>query len=187
MEPSERVGREHALRRAVLAGDESAWRAWYDECFAGLFRYVLWRCGGLRHDADEVVQDTWLTALRRVRHFDPAAGSFAGWLRGIAANLLRNRFRRERLAASACVQFNHVGAEPADAELLRRERAERIARALADLSERHEAVLRAKYLDGRAVADIAAEWRESPKAIESLLTRAREAFRSAYGDPEGTP
>ena len=75
-------------------------------------------------------------------------------------------------------------AEPADAASLRRERAERIARALAGLSERHEAVLRAKYLEGRAVANIAADWHESPKAIESLLTRARDAFRAAYGPVE---
>ncbi len=183
MEPSERVGREQALRRAVLAGDEAAWRAWYDECFGGLLGYVVWRCGGLRDAADEVVQETWLTAVRRVRHFDPVAGPFAAWLRGIAANVLRNRFRRERRAAPPA-RLNHVGAEPADAELLRRERADRLARALAGLSERHEAVLRAKYLDGRAVADIAADWGETPKAVESLLTRAREAFRAAYGNPE---
>jgi DNA-directed RNA polymerase specialized sigma24 family protein len=37
-----------------------------------------------------------------------------------------------------------------------------------------------KYLEGRSVADIAAERGESPKATESLLTRAREAFRQAY-------
>jgi RNA polymerase sigma-70 factor (ECF subfamily) len=187
MEPSERVGREQALRRAVLAGDEAAWRAWYDECFGALLGYVLWRCGGLRDAADEVVQEAWLTAVRRVRHFDPSAGPFAAWLRGIAANLLRNRFRRQRLASSARARLNHVGTEPAEAKLLRRERAERIAHALAELSERHEAVLRAKYLEGRAVADIAAEWRETPKAVESLLTRAREAFRAAYGPPEEPP
>jgi RNA polymerase sigma-70 factor (ECF subfamily) len=188
MQPSERVGRESALRRAVLAGDESAWRAWYDECFDALFAYVLWRCAGLRDAADDVVQEAWLTAVRRVRRFDPAAGPFAAWLRGIAANLLRNRFRRGRrrdiLAPVACTHFTARAPESADAEAMRRERCERVAVALAELSERHEAVLRAKYLEGRAVADIAAEWRESPKAVESLLTRAREAFRAAYGTPE---
>ncbi len=188
MQPSERVGREGALRRAVLAGDESAWRAWYDECFDALFAYVLWRCAGLRDVADEVVQETWLTAVRRVRRFDPEAGPFAGWLRGIAANLLRNRFRRARrqnaLAPLACARFTERAPEPADIAAMRHERAERIARALAELDERHEAVLRAKYLEGRAVADIAAEWQETPKAVESLLTRAREAFRAAYGHPE---
>jgi RNA polymerase sigma-70 factor (ECF subfamily) len=188
MQPSERVGRDEALRRAVLAGDESAWRAWYDECFDALLGYVLWRCGGLRDAADEVVQETWLIAVRRVRQFDPSAGSFAGWLRGIAANLLRNRFRRqsraEALLPATCARSGGGAAEPADGALVRREEAERIARALAGLSERHEAVLRAKYLEGRPVASIAAEWHETPKAVESLLTRAREAFRAAYGNPE---
>jgi RNA polymerase sigma-70 factor (ECF subfamily) len=58
--------------------------------------------------------------------------------------------------------------------------AERIARALAELPERYEAVLRAKYLDQHAVVDIATAWSETPKAIESLLSRARQAFREIY-------
>jgi RNA polymerase sigma-70 factor (ECF subfamily) len=185
MQLSERVVREGALCRAVLAGDESAWRAWYEESFDALFAYVLWRCAGLRDVADEIVQETWLTAVRRVRRFDPAAGPFAAWLRGIAANQLRNRFRSvRRWDALASIGFAPGAYEPADAEAMRRERAERVAAALSELSERHEAVLRAKYLEGRAVAEIAADWRESPKAVESLLTRAREAFRAAYGSPE---
>ena len=48
------------------------------------------------------------------------------------------------------------------------------------LPERHEAVLRAKYLDGRTVREIVADWGETEKAVESLLTRARDAFRAAY-------
>ncbi len=131
-----------------------------------------------------MVQETWLTAVRRIRAFDPAAGSFAGWLRGIAANLLHNRFRKERAAANGRLRLRAGEGEPADAHLLRQERAERIALALAGLSERHEAVLRAKYLEGRAVADIAADWHETPKAVESLLSRARDAFRAAYGPLE---
>src|SRR5690349_14597338 len=95
MDPSARGWRERALLDAVLAGDEQAWRTWYDESFDGLYAYVLWRAGGLRDTADELVQETWLTALRRLRAFDPARGSFAGWLRGIAAHLLSNHLRRQ--------------------------------------------------------------------------------------------
>ena len=62
-----------------------------------------------------------------------------------------------------------------------RERAERVARAPAALPERYEAALRAKYLDGRSVADIATAGGETPKAVESLLAFARQAFRDAYG------
>jgi RNA polymerase sigma-70 factor (ECF subfamily) len=62
--------------------------------------------------------------------------------------------------------------------------AERVAEALAGLPDRYEQVLRAKYLDRLTVDQIAAGWGETPKAIESLLTRARQAFREAYGRPD---
>src|SRR5437868_6777582 len=83
MSDAERVWRERGLRAAVLAGDARAWQTWYDEAFAALDAYVLWRCGGLRDLADDALQETWLVAVRRIRRFDPAQGSFAGWLRGI--------------------------------------------------------------------------------------------------------
>jgi RNA polymerase sigma-70 factor (ECF subfamily) len=181
MNPSDRVWRERGLLDAVLAGDERAWRTWYEESFDGLYAYVLWRCAGLRDRADEVVQEAWLTAVRRLRSFDPGQGSFAGWLRGIAANLLRNQFRREarRARRTEALAGNQLCTDP-EAGARRREEAERIARALAALPERYEAVLRAKYLEGRSVAEIAAAGGETVKAVESLLTRARQAFREAY-------
>ncbi len=94
MPPGDREWRERGLHAAVLAGDARAWQTWYDQSFADLYAYVVWRCAGLRDVADEIAQETWLTAVRRIVGFDPAAGSFAGWLRGIAANLLRNHFVR---------------------------------------------------------------------------------------------
>jgi RNA polymerase sigma-70 factor (ECF subfamily) len=179
MDSSDRVWRERGLREAVLAGDERAWRVWYDESSAELAGYVSWRCGGLRDQADEVVQETWLTAVRRLSSFDPTAGSFSGWLRGIAVNLLRNRFRRD-FRRQARPEGTTRTVEPADAEAVRREQAEGVAIALASLPEHYEAVLRAKYLDGQSMSDIATARGESVKAVESLLTRARAAFRSAY-------
>src|SRR4051794_12617427 len=95
MDPQERVWHEQGLRRAILAGDEQAWDRLYGESFAGLHAYVAWRCAGLHDLAEEVVQETWLTAVRRMRRFAPEQGSFAGWLRGIASNHLRNHFRKE--------------------------------------------------------------------------------------------
>src|SRR5262249_25446738 len=93
MQDSDRIWRERGLRSAVLAGDDRAWQCWYDATFAELYHYVSWRCGGLRSMADDLVQETWLTAVRRIRAFDPDKASFAAWLRGIAANLIRNHLR----------------------------------------------------------------------------------------------
>ncbi len=181
MTEADRVWHERGLRSAVLAGDEQAWRRLYDDTFPTVYAYVVWRCGGLRALAEDVMQDTWLIAVRRIRRFDPAAGSFASWVRGIAANVLRNQLRiyknrcRVRLAAT----------EPqAQARTATTNEANALRLALAQLSERHEAVLRAKYLDQQSVMEISDSWKESPKAIESLLTRARQAFREAYTEEE---
>jgi RNA polymerase sigma-70 factor (ECF subfamily) len=182
MHCSERVWRERGLRDAALAGDEPAWRALYEDAFASLYGYALWRCGGLRDGAEDVAQETWLTAVRRLRSFDPERGDFASWLRGIAANVLRNRYRRDRRGGPVRPLDGVVAAAPDD--MAARDRAERIAAALAALPEHYEAVLRAKYLDGRAVADIAAETSATEKAVESLVTRARQAFREAYEHTE---
>src|SRR5919201_1956083 len=120
MNPSDRAWRERGLLDAVLAGDERAWRTWYEESFDGLYAYVLWRCGGLRDRAHEVVQETWLTAVRRLRAFDPEQGSFAAWLRGIAANVLRNQLRRERRRVGRDAQGGRVAADPGARGLPRR-------------------------------------------------------------------
>jgi len=178
----ERVTREQVLRAAVLAGDESAWQALYDETFEALYGYVLWRSGGRKDRADEVVQECWLTAVRRIRRFDPQRGRFLDWLRGIAANLVRNQLRREskRRSREVLSDSGSPGSATDGSPLEDRERGSRIALALAALPERQEAVLRAKYLEGRSVAEIVAAWNQTPKAIESLLARARDEFRALY-------
>jgi RNA polymerase sigma-70 factor (ECF subfamily) len=201
MDSSDRVWRERCLLRAVLAGDEQAWEALYTDAFDALHAYVNWRCAGLRDLVDDVVQETWLTAVRRIRAFEPERGSFAGWLRGIAANIIRNQLRRhDRRNGQANAHLLWHGlptvprsgdrgttgcvASPADADAAKREQAQQVARALASLPDHYEAVLRAKYLDQQSVADIAAEQGATAKAVESMLTRARQAFREAYSKRE---
>jgi RNA polymerase sigma-70 factor (ECF subfamily) len=163
------------MRDAALAGEEAGWRALYDGALGELWAYVNWRCGGMQDVAEDVIQETWLVAVRRLRDFEPGRGAFLGWVRGIAGHVLRNQLRGRRRQPGWL-----TGEEAAPDCAGQGELAEAIACALAELSERHEAVLRAKYLDLASVEEIAAAWHETPKAIESLLTRARQAFRAAY-------
>jgi RNA polymerase sigma-70 factor, ECF subfamily len=182
MNPLDRVQRESMLRAAVLAGNEDAWRTWYDETYDELYRYVQWRCGGRRDWADEIVQDTWLVAVRSVRRFNPKKAAFLAWMRGVAVNVLRNELRRRRRSPkfeqSADEGIHETTATESEHD--DRQREQRIAAAFDALSDREEAVLRAKYLEGRTVAEIASMRGETPKAVESLLSRARQAFREIY-------
>lgn len=183
MSDAARQTREEALRRAVLAGDEVAWRTWYDQAFDPVRRFVTWRMRDCRDGCDEVLQETWLVAVRRIRDFDPQRGSFLDWVRGIASHVLKNQQRKRRATATLSlseeiVQQPHLVAGDNLA------RSARIVEVLQFLPDRYADVLREKYLEQRSVADIAASWNETSKAIESLLTRARQAFREAFGMDE---
>jgi len=175
MNDAGRVQRETVWRAAVLSGDANAWRAWHSETFAALYAYALWRCGGRNELADEVVQEAWLIAVRRIAEFQPARASFLTWLRAIVGNVIRNQLRQKR-RRTPTVSLNGTHAISASSA----DRGERITETLASLPEHYETVLRAKYVDGCTVEEIARERSESPKAIESLLTRARQAFREAF-------
>ncbi|MGK2910233.1 MAG: RNA polymerase sigma factor [Sphingobium sp.] len=62
-----------------MAGDAAAWRALYDGAADTVGRYARWRTG-CAELAEEVVQEAWLTAARRLASFDPRRGSFAQWV-----------------------------------------------------------------------------------------------------------
>lgn len=179
MDDGERIENDRRWLRAVLAGDDVAWRTKYDAAFPAVHAYVLWRCGGMHDLADDVMQETWMTAVRKIAQFVPDRGPFATWVCGIAGNVVRNAIRSRRRRSIRIVAL--VGTEAEDKpELDPSERAERTAAALAELPEHYEQALRDKYLLGKSVAEIAAARGESFKAVESQLTRAREAFRQAY-------
>lgn len=165
-------------------GDRSAWECLFESAYDAVAAYIHWRCAGQVDLADDVRQETWLLAARKVASFDPKQGRFAGWVCGLAANVLRNQLRgkRRRLLRYSPLQ-GHEAAPVAQADP--DDHALRVAQALAELPERYEAVLRAKYLEQLSVAEIARQWHETPKAIESLLSRAREAFRNHYQNPTG--
>lgn len=164
---------EGELRRAAAAGDALAWAALFESAYDRVRAYCRWRAAGLADLADDCEQETWLVAVRRLKTFDPRAGPFVAWVVGIASNVVRGQLRRRRPKPlpEDC---------PTPCDRAARERAEAVAVALAALPEHYEAVLRAKYLDGESVESIAMARGVSAKAVESLLTRARAAFRAAH-------
>jgi RNA polymerase sigma-70 factor (ECF subfamily) len=177
--------RERTIRDAVLTGNAEAWRQWYDANFDRLAAYVRWRCAGLRDLADDVLQETWLVAVRRLRSFDPAKGTFFDWLCGIASNTARSAIRtrcRQKTRSRALVPSDDQPTPEAHDAI---DKAERVAAALAVLPDHYEGVLRAKYLDRLTVEAIATARGDSVKAVESLLSRARQAFREAYEKSNG--
>lgn len=192
MTHDEGMWEENALRAAAIAGDEAAWRALYDRHFDSLYGYVYWRAGRHPQRTEEVVQECWAVVVKRIRRFDPSRAPFHAWLRGIADNTLLNHRRRWQRrdhtelpnaayaspSSGQCAEAQwEAGAAPASPSI---ELTEHVGMALTALSPKYQAVLRAKYEEGASVDEIAARWETTPKAVESLLARARTAFREEY-------
>ena len=177
MDASPESSSENALCRAVASGDRVAWEALFHRHFDGVHAFVRVQAGAEQDLVDDVVQECWLVAVRRIRSFDPSLGDFGSWLRGIAANTLRSERRRRRKTVgleSAEGVFEPAPATSSDLEPAG------IDAALSLLPERYRSVLKAKYSDELSMAQIAERAGTTVKAIESLLSRARAAFRDAF-------
>lgn len=174
----EQQDEERELRAAVLDGSAVAWRTLFERQFGPLFAFVLARVGRDRAWAEDVTQQTWLCAARDLRRFRPEQASFGTWLRGIAENQLRNDRRRAARRRTDGLADDEVadGASATAAHDLR----EGISVTFAALPARYQEVLRAKYEEQLPTAEIAARWGASDKSVESLLGRARAAFREMY-------
>ncbi|MBL8900853.1 MAG: sigma-70 family RNA polymerase sigma factor [Planctomycetes bacterium] len=170
---------EMQLRAAALRGDEAAWTALVEASFDVVWATARRHVRGDRGLAEEVVQEAWMTAVKKLARFDPARGPFAAWVCGLARQHARNARRkaaraelRERPLHTELAEVVHAAAPTTSAETL--------ARIWSALPERDRRVLRARFEEHRSIAEIAALFSASEKAIESLLARARERFRRLW-------
>jgi RNA polymerase sigma-70 factor, ECF subfamily len=172
----------------LLAGvfaSEAAFDAWYERTLPRLYAYVFSRCGHDRDLAEDLTQQTFIEAVHDHASFAGRADPLT-WLCGIARHKLADHFRRldseerRHLRLVENVRSSDLASSGLDIE----ER-ELIGRALARLPALQRAVLVFTALDGLSVREAAALLDRSEGATESLLHRARAAFRRAYAEEGG--
>src|SRR5215469_17531462 len=83
------------LVRRMMAGDEEAFTRLYRRLNPPIYRFALHMSGNTAI-AEDVTQEVFMTLIRDARRFDPARGSLAAFLFGIARNHLRKRWEQER-------------------------------------------------------------------------------------------
>ena len=179
------------LIAAMLRGDEAAFRRFFAGYFPRLYRFAVPRVGGDADAAKEVVQGALIKAMRNLAGYRGEATLFS-WLCQICrrqiVDYLRARQRHddrivlvedsdemqavlESIAAPS-------GDEPAHGYSA--EETRRIVQSVLDrLPERYGDVLEWKYIEGRSVEEIAQALGIGQIAAQSVLARARVAFRTA--------
>jgi len=170
---------------ALKQRDRCAWNQAYDRHVGDVYAFIFYLVRGNRSVAEDINQETWLAAIDRIENFCPERGQLRGWLFGIARNQVAMHFRRA--LARGDVQ---LGDEPviamedeAGCPVLPEDVVECVERqgvvraAILAMSRECREVLMSKYVDGLSVNEIAAHTGRTPKAIESLLSRARGRLR----------
>jgi RNA polymerase sigma-70 factor (ECF subfamily) len=79
----------------MIAGDEDAFTLLYRRRQPAIYRFAL-HMSGDSAVAEDVTQEVFMTLIRDARRFDPARGSLAGFLFGVARNHLRKRWEQDR-------------------------------------------------------------------------------------------
>jgi RNA polymerase sigma-70 factor (ECF subfamily) len=173
------------LPESLQKRDAAAWDEVYEEHVHELYGFVFRLVRGDSQTAADVFQDTWLDAISHIGQFDPKRGELHSWLFGIARRRValhwRQRLARGDTAAAARAEIPVEvldGAVVPDDVIEHLEQAAVVQASLLALAPERRRVLVDKYVEELTVNQIAARTGKSPKAVESLLSRAREQFRA---------
>lgn len=144
----------------------------YRETMDDLYGFVSRRCGGDRELAEDLVQETWLRAVRAWRA-DGLPERPVAWLCTVAARLLSNHNRRR-----GTERFQDgVGDTVAAPEPVTEDERTLVERAIARIPAFQARLLQAFHFERRSVAEIASESGLSERAVEGRLRRARQLLR----------
>ena len=179
---------ERRVVRRILAGDEQAFDAFFREMFPRLFRFVLAWTRGDEDLAEDVTQATLIRAMSKLGAWRGDAPLFS-WLCTIArheAGALHRKRRDDRTQPLDLVPPGSAGRRSGpdlpvqEAGVMREELRREIHAALDRLPERYARCLEWKYVHALSVREIAGRLGVSEKAAESILVRARLAFRKVF-------
>ncbi len=178
--------------RALLTGDPTAFDAFFNDYFPKIYRFVLPRVEHSIADAQDICQETLMRALRGLGSYRGEAALYS-WICQIAAHRVADFWQQRRREGARTVFAEDdpdvqavlatLQAAESDSPESHRYNTEipRLVQATLDnLPGRFGDALEWKYLDGLAVVDIAFRLGISPAAAQSVLQRARAAFREAF-------
>ncbi|MBX9652216.1 sigma-70 family RNA polymerase sigma factor [bacterium] len=170
----ERIWHESALRSAALSGDQVAWQTLFDGTYDSVYQKLHAKADPL---TEEVIQETWIVAARRLVDFDPRRGRFEAWLVGISRRVLADHRRAAARRAGLPLDFDPPEQTDDDTSDYP---SEEIHQAMARLPNQYAHALTLRYLQDGEVSQVARLLQVSYKGAESILSRAREAFRKAF-------
>lgn len=171
------------LLRQLAKGNQAAFAALYERYQGPVFRFVLHMSGNAA-SAEEITQDAFMTVIDKPKSYDPAKGTVAGYLFGIARNLMRRSLQQTAHDVPLIEESSEEDAgglsEDVDllAELSQAEALEALRKAVLALPEDYREVVVLCELEEMSYPQAAALLKCSPGTIASRLHRAKAMLKT---------
>ena len=181
-------------------GDSEAFHALVDRHSRAVYR-LAYRMTGSPHDAEDVVQETFLKAYKQLGRFESRA-NFGTWLHRIAVNcsidLIRSRPHRESAhdgadleVFGAAVERNDTAGASPERLMMSTEVQTRINNAMTGLSPMERAAFMLRHFEGRSIEEISQSLGLKTNATKHSIFRAVRKMRMALepfvADADRTP
>ena len=178
---------DRALVRRMSSGDRAAFDTFVHRYTPVLMRYAQAHLSAHPEDIADIVQTTLVAAIERLETYR-GEGALGAWVISICrfkiGTFRRRRQVRSSYAGEAPENLDRLESDQdsQSSELERRELTATVHSTLELLPPPYGDVLEWKYIEGLPVSTIAERLEVTAKAAESLLTRARNAFRRLFAE-----
>jgi RNA polymerase sigma factor (sigma-70 family) len=188
---AEKLEEERRLVAEAQAGNLDAMRPILESYAAPLYATVILPRLGDAATAEDVLRDTFTTAIEKIEQFRWTGKSIYVWLRQIAVNKVYDVHRRSKRSvqlADAMAKEMPQTTQPeaaADAMLIAAEEQvqnrERIGHAMRALSERYRTAIQLRLIDELPREECARRMNVTTGTFDVVLFRAVRAFRKHFG------
>jgi len=183
----------------VLAGKHDSFRVLVDRHGRKVFG-LAYRMTGNEHDADEVVQETFLRCYKRLDSFE-ARSTFSTWLYRIASNCALDLLAKRKQDKAHIVEsdardddsnpeertLDYASPQPGPERLLlSSELRQRVADAMKRLTDVERTAFVLRHFEGRSIAEIGSVLKVREEAVKNTIFRAVKKMRTEL-EPLITP
>jgi len=160
----------------VLAGETSEYRHLVERYQRSVFRFALNLIGD-EHEAEDITQEVFVAAFRRLESYDGKRAALATWLLTITRNRCINHLKRKRPAVGDDAIRNKIdSANSYDAEREGFWRA--LTAALARLPLKQKTAFVLAEIEQLSYAEIAAIEQTTCGTVKSRINRAKQRLRA---------
>jgi len=158
----------------MMAGEELGFVALYRKYQAPVYRFALQICG-IRHIAEEVTQETFLSLIRTPRNYRSERGPLLLYLFGIARRLVWKSARRDRVYEELDIDRDlPISLPDFAADFARQDQAKRVRQAILSLPRKYREVIVLCSLQELSYEEAAAVVGSSIGTVRSRMHRARQ-------------